>query len=821
MSSEQIADLAVKLGADLSGWKKGLEGGNSAADSFEGHTGNVFAKIGGAFAALGVTAAATKFFTGAITEARQAEKTTADTRNTLQTTGASAWETAGKVDDLATSLSNYSATNQDVIHHGENLLLSFSNVKNAGIGTNAVFDRASKVAVDLSAKWGMALPASMKVVGKALQDPEHGMTALTKVGAGLSEQQKDLVKHLAATGDTLGEQKVILDALESKVGGTAGAIADPWDKLRVTWENIQRTVGEKLLPVLNQVATLAAAKLPQAIKFATDEFHLFQGILVTVADKLDFLRPIAEKVGSFLGDHLQAIVAGLTGAMAVLAGIAGIGAVIEALGVVVAVIASPITLIAALAAGLVIAWQESSTFRDVVKGAMSIARDAFTGVRDAVAAIGSAVKDAVGDVENSRLSDDLAGIGDRASKGFDKAKKALGGLVDDVASGLKSPTQKSLIDQVMGMQGGFDVKKQTGMGELRSAFATGWDDIKNDSGGAWASLQNDAALGTAGILQKVLDFAPNLKGDFANTWDDVQKTAHDGAHGVSQAFDDLVSGQKTLPQFLGDIARNAMQISKDAFSVGMDQIKIIWDIDWSGLRDKASEIWNDISSNIGQKIGEILNTLRGWALRADDAVGDTHHVLLHKGIDLIQGLLDGISSMFGWVIGFFESLPGRIEGAIRNPRAFLYGVGQAIIDGLIGGIESMVQSAVNTVTSVLGRIVDRAKSFLGIHSPSTVFHEIGQNIGTGLTLGISSKHSDVRGALAGLLGGSGASIDLSPLVTGGGSQTVHHVITVNHQGEMKVSGGAIDYRDFADKAARSMRDALLGLGNFGTILGGR
>lgn len=498
------------------------------------------------------------------------------------------------------------------------------------------------------------------------------------------------------------------------------------------------------------------------VRQAVDDIFKLAGILK------DALSPAFSAVADFvtskvlpaLGDNLGPIVKALTVGLGVLAagaaflaGSAALGAIVGALGAVVAAIASPIVLIAALAAGLAFAWQKSETFRDIVKGAMSIAGDAFTGVKDAVAAVGSAVKDAVGDVENSKLGDDLVDIGDRASKGFDKAKKALGGLVDDVASGLKSPTQKSLIDQVMGMQGGFDVKKQTGMGELRSAFATGWDDIKNDSGGAWASLQNDAALGTAGILQKVLDFAPNLKGDFANTWDDVQKTAHDGAHGVNQAFDDLVSGQKTLPQFLGDIAHNAMQTAKDAFSVGMDQIKIIWDIDWSGLRNKAAEIWNDISNNVGLKIGEILNTLRGWALRADDAIGDTHHVLLHKGVDLVQGLLDGVSSAWGYVAGFFASLPGRIANAVSNPGSALVGVGRALIGGLIGGIESMVQSAINSVTGALGSIVNRAKSFLGIHSPSTVFHEIGQNIGAGLTSGIAASTPAVHGAITGMLNG--------------------------------------------------------------------
>lgn len=71
------------------------------------------------------------------------------------------------------------------------------------------------------------------------------------------------------------------------------------------------------------------------------------------------------------------------------------------------------------------------------------------------------------------------------------------------------------------------------------------------------------------------------------------------------------------------------------------------------------------------------------------------------------------------------------------------GIGKDIINGLIEGLKSMLSSLKNTVTDIAGSIADNFKSFLGIHSPSTLFMEFGVYTGEGYAIGIDRSAPEI------------------------------------------------------------------------------
>ena len=80
--------------------------------------------------------------------------------------------------------------------------------------------------MDLSVAFGKDMTSSAILVGKALQDPIAGVSALWRVGVQLSDSQVELIKNLVAVGDTMGAQKVILAELTREIGGSAAAYGD-------------------------------------------------------------------------------------------------------------------------------------------------------------------------------------------------------------------------------------------------------------------------------------------------------------------------------------------------------------------------------------------------------------------------------------------------------------------------------------------------------------------------------------------------------------------------------------------------------------------
>ena len=187
-------------------------------------------------------------------EANEAQKIAAQTTAAIRATGSAANVTAEQVSDLAQRLSDTAAVDDDVIQSGANMLLTFKNIRNE-VGTgNDVFDQATTTLLDMSVAMGTDIQSSAIQLGKALNDPVRGITALTRVGVTFTDQQKDMIRQLVETGDTLGAQKIILQELNSEFGGSAEAQATAFDRLTVASGNLKESVGAALAPAVEIAA---------------------------------------------------------------------------------------------------------------------------------------------------------------------------------------------------------------------------------------------------------------------------------------------------------------------------------------------------------------------------------------------------------------------------------------------------------------------------------------------------------------------------------------------------------------------------------------
>lgn len=199
---------------------------------------------------------------GFIKDAQESAKVSAITEQRLKSTGGAANITATQVGNLATAISNKTGADDEAIQSGENLLLTFTNVRNEAGKGNDIFNQATQAATDMAAAMngGTVDAAGLKTaniqLGKALNDPIKGISALQKVGVSFTGAQKKQIETMVKSGDTMGAQKVILGELKKEFGGTAAASATPMQKLKTTLDNLGETLGGVLLPYVNKFATL-------------------------------------------------------------------------------------------------------------------------------------------------------------------------------------------------------------------------------------------------------------------------------------------------------------------------------------------------------------------------------------------------------------------------------------------------------------------------------------------------------------------------------------------------------------------------------------
>ena len=213
------------------------------------------AKVGAAF---GVAAGAIGFKLASA--AYESQKVMAQTQAIIKATGGAAGVTATQVSKLSETLSMQIGVDDELIQKSANLLLTFKQVQNQVGENNNIFDRAVITAQDLGNVFGSADAAAMQL-GKALSDPEKGITALRRAGINFTEQQKEQIKTLVASGDILGAQKLILAEVESQVGGTAAASATGFDRMRVAMGNVAEEFGAILIPYIEKFANFVIQKV--------------------------------------------------------------------------------------------------------------------------------------------------------------------------------------------------------------------------------------------------------------------------------------------------------------------------------------------------------------------------------------------------------------------------------------------------------------------------------------------------------------------------------------------------------------------------------
>jgi len=254
-----IGEAFVKVKADTKGF----------ADDAKQGVQQQGASLGKLFGLAFSGAAVFKLGTDAFKEAQEARKVAAQTAAAIKSTGGAANITSPQIGKLADQLSKLTGQDDEAIQSAENLLLTFTNVKNEVGSGNDIFNQATKTLLDMGTALHTDASGGAIQLGKALNDPVKGITALTRVGVTFTAQQKDQIKAFVAAGDTLSAQKIILQELNKEFGGSAEAAATAEDKFSTTFKNIEEQLGTALLPVIDDVANGLSVVLPGAIDVAT------------------------------------------------------------------------------------------------------------------------------------------------------------------------------------------------------------------------------------------------------------------------------------------------------------------------------------------------------------------------------------------------------------------------------------------------------------------------------------------------------------------------------------------------------------------------
>lgn len=168
--------------------------------------------------------------------------------------GKRAGEVSKRLQAFADTQSLITGTDDELIKNTQAKLLTFKELAKSADVAGGAFDRATVAALDMAAAGFGSATGNATQLGKALNDPIKGITALTRSGITFTNREKKKIETLVESNKMLDAQNLILEAIETQVGGTASATATATAKMQVAFEGIGEELGAVLLPYVAELA---------------------------------------------------------------------------------------------------------------------------------------------------------------------------------------------------------------------------------------------------------------------------------------------------------------------------------------------------------------------------------------------------------------------------------------------------------------------------------------------------------------------------------------------------------------------------------------
>ena len=266
----------------------------------------------GAFVLAGV--AVTKFAKAGALAERQSLRLQA----LIKATGGAAQLTGVQIEEMAVNIGRGTLASVQGARDAAGVLLTFKSI------SGDTFEQALKLTQDLAEVGFGTMKTAALQLGKALEEPEIGMSALRRVGVSFTEQQKDQIKIMSLTGRQAEAQTMMLNILENQVGGSgasgAGGLSGAFDTLG---ENInlffeKASAGTFIVAQLTKVFTGLANAIERFIPDPPKLAKTLEGL----EEQLNFQTKALENLKIAQTEEQKSLLQNLRGNLALSVGIA-------------------------------------------------------------------------------------------------------------------------------------------------------------------------------------------------------------------------------------------------------------------------------------------------------------------------------------------------------------------------------------------------------------------------------------------------------------------------------------------------------------------
>lgn len=292
-------------------------------------------------------------------------------------------------------------------------------------------------------------------------------------------------------------------------------------------------------------------------------------------------------------------------------------------------------------------------------------------------------------------------------------------------------------------------------------FAGGMEAASHTTQGLISTLQDNARALVGEVFQPISD---GLLGE-------VLPGAIEAISGLTTAFRE--NGISGMIEAAGGIVGSAI----GEFTNALPQFV-------STAVDIVKSLVNGIKDNLPQIAEGAVTTVEALA----DGIIDMLPNIIETGLKLIVALANSLITHLPQLIVKIPEIIRAIVKGFSDGMPNIIEIGKNIVKGIWEGIKSLAGWIKDNVKGFFGDIVTGAKNALGIHSPSTVFAGIGENMALGLGEGWDDEYGRISKNIKSGLDFGTASVDFASSGLGVSSAEIINSIGYGRSGGMSVPG---------------------------------
>ncbi len=190
---------------------------------------------------------------------------------------------------------------------------------------------------------------------------------------------------------------------------------------------------------------------------------------------------------------------------------------------------------------------------------------------------------------------------------------------------------------------------------------------------------------------------------------------------------------------------STFEIFNYTFNEKLEALNSWWSKKWDGFKENVGKSWNSLTmfaSDYWQNNSLIHGLIDQTNQNVSDlkkSLGKVGEAFNQRVKDIEESAAKAGKAAAEWVNGVLDKF--------REKRQEFFDAGKNLIQGFIDGIKDLRDKAISAVTGIADSAVDKFKTLLGIHSPSTVFASLGGYLVEGLANGISAAKDLAENAM--------------------------------------------------------------------------